>query len=154
MIQRVRMIITVVMIIRVFVIIRVVMIITLVTMLFIQVVPDSAVPVSGSSQQFSEYFLGKSSSSAAAAALCPVSSVSESLPPALPLTDQWTLLKKTECETNKAFCWMNCLELPGECSEREAVCRNNDDRQCCTDSVTENCANMDNTCRSAVVNMK
>ena len=154
MIQRVRMIITVVMIIRVFVIIRVVMIITLVTMLFIQVVPDSAVPVSGSSQQFSEYFLGKSSSSSTSSALCPVSSVSESLPPALPLTDQWTLLKKTECETNKAFCWMNCLELPGECSEREAVCRNNDDRQCCTDSVTENCANMDNTCRSAVVNMK
>ena len=153
MIQRVRMIITVVMIIRVFVIIRVVMIITLVTMLFIQVVPDSAVPVSGSSQQFSEYFLGKSSSSSSSA-LCPVSSVSESLPPALPLTDQWTLLKKTECETNKAFCWMNCLELPGECSEREAVCRNNDDRPCCTDSVTENCANMDNTCRSAVVNMK
>ena len=135
---------------RVSMIIAVVMIIILVTMLLIQVVPDSAVPVSGSSQHFSEYFLGKSSSSA----LCPVSSVSESLPPALPLTDQWTLLKKTECETNKAFCWMNCLELPGECSEREAVCRNNDDRQCCTDSVTENCANMDNTCRSAVVNMK
>lgn len=40
---------------------------------------------------------------------------------------------------------MNCLSLPSEPCEA-VVCRNSEDRPCCTDTVTDNCANMDSTC--------
>ena len=45
---------------------------------------------------------------------------------------------------------MNCLDLPpsDQCSfPSNVVCLNVDDKQCCTDDVTENCANMDSSCR-------
>ena len=111
-----------------------------------QTVPESATPVSGSSQPFSEYFHGKSSSdeSLEPLSVCPVTSVS-SHHQASPLTQQWSQLKKTECDTDKAFCWMNCLSLPSEPCDH-VVCRNSEDRPCCTDTVTDNCANMDSTC--------
>ena len=42
---------------------------------------------------------------------------------------------------------MNCLELPS-CGQDQAVaCLNSASSQCCTDSVTEDCANMDPSCR-------
>ena len=42
---------------------------------------------------------------------------------------------------------MNCLDLPLSCGPDQPVeCLNSASSQCCTDSVTENCANMDNTC--------
>ena len=41
---------------------------------------------------------------------------------------------------------MNCLELPS-CGQDQAVaCLNSASSQCCTDSVTEDCANMDHSC--------
>ena len=42
---------------------------------------------------------------------------------------------------------MNCLDLPASCQPGQTVeCLNSASTQCCTDSVTENCANMDQTC--------
>ena len=42
---------------------------------------------------------------------------------------------------------MNCLDLPTSCQAGQAVeCLNSARTQCCTDSVTENCANMDQSC--------
>ena len=82
--------------------------------------------------------------------VCPLTPTPSSLPPSLPLQQEWSQLKRTECETNKAFCWMNCLDLPpsDQCSfPTNVVCLNVDDKQCCTDDVTENCANMDSSCR-------
>ena len=116
---------------------------------FLQTVPDSATPLSGSSQSFSEYFHGKSSSddSLEPLSLCPVSptAVAHGQHQAQPLTQQWSQLKKTECDTDKAYCWMNCLSLPSEQCDH-VQCRNSEDRPCCTDSITQDCANMDNTC--------
>ena len=126
-----------------------------------KVVPDSAVPVSNHHHghhgthgshgvKFEEYFAGKTSSDTVSEelGLCPLSSTPELLPESLPLQQQWSQLKKTECDTNKAYCWMNCLELPADadtCGQVE--CLNIGHKQCCTDTVTENCANMDPTCR-------
>ena len=41
---------------------------------------------------------------------------------------------------------MNCLALPSCQPDQTAECLNSGQTQCCTDSVTENCANMDQTC--------
>ena len=42
---------------------------------------------------------------------------------------------------------MNCLDLPASCQPGETVeCRNSGQTECCTHSVTENCANMDQSC--------
>ena len=42
---------------------------------------------------------------------------------------------------------MNCLDLPASCQPGQSVeCLNSASTQCCTASVTENCANMDQTC--------
>ena len=118
-----------------------------------KIVPDTAVPVSdhhGShGVMFEEYFAGKTSvdTMLEELGLCPLSTAPE-LPETLPLQQQWSALKKTECDTNKAYCWMNCLELPEDADTCGHVeCLNIGHKQCCTDSVTENCANMDPTCR-------
>ena len=42
---------------------------------------------------------------------------------------------------------MNRLDLPLSCGPDQPVeCLNSASSQCCTDSVTENCANMDQSC--------
>ena len=41
---------------------------------------------------------------------------------------------------------MNCLALPSCQPDQTAECLNSGQTQCCTDSVTENCANMDQSC--------
>merc|ERR550532_3783490 len=59
----------------------------------------------------------------------------------------WAALKSSECSHSSAYCWMNCLDLPTSCQAGQAVeCLNSARTQCCTDSVTENCANMDQSC--------
>jgi len=124
-----------------------------------KIVPDTAVPVSesgdhhhGDKVEFGDYFAGKirGQRDLEDMSVCPLTPAPSSLPPSLPLQQEWSQLKRTECETNKAFCWMNCLDLPpsDQCSfPANVVCLNVDDKQCCTDDVTENCANMDSSCR-------
>ena len=56
-------------------------------------------------------------------------------------------LKTTECSHSEAYCWMNCLELPTSCPQSPVECINKDSKPCCTDTITEDCANMDQSCR-------
>ena len=115
-----------------------------------KIVPDTAMPLSSSGHhglKFGDFFSGKVSSRPLEeeASLCPLSGPAPGLPSASPLQQQWNGLKKTECDTDKAYCWMNCLDLPRDpCSDTQVpVCRNSNNQQCCTDTVTESCANMD-----------
>ena len=41
---------------------------------------------------------------------------------------------------------MNCLELPTTCQQSPVQCINLEEKPCCTDTVTENCADMDQSC--------
>ena len=58
----------------------------------------------------------------------------------------WSRLQRQMCEDGKAYCWMGCMDLPSECEADVAVCVNQDDLPCCTETVTENCLNMDGSC--------
>jgi hypothetical protein len=64
------------------------------------------------------------------------------------VTEKWSSLKKHECDTNEAYCWMNCLEVPS-CPINESLiqCTNKAGVQCCTDTITEHCQNMDQSCQ-------
>jgi len=118
-----------------------------------KVVPDTATPAHSSHHHhspvlFRDFFMsgaGSKEPQNEAVSLCPVAS--ESLPAPMPLEQEWSQLKKIECDTNEAFCWMNCLDLPRDTCHESVVCLNRDQHQCCTDTITENCANMDNSCR-------
>lgn len=118
-----------------------------------KVVPDTATPAQFSQHHhspvlFRDFFMsgaGSKEPQNEAVSLCPVAS--ESLPVPMPLEQEWSQLKKIECDTNEAFCWMNCLDLPRDTCHDSVVCLNRDQHQCCTDTITENCANMDNSCR-------
>jgi len=116
-----------------------------------KIAPDTAIPLSSGHHglQFGDYFSGKASSKPVeeAASLCPLPGLVPELPVASPLQQDWADLKKTECDSGKAFCWMNCLDLPkDQCSDTDLVCRNGVSKQCCTDTVTQDCANMDPSC--------
>ena len=65
----------------------------------------------------------------------------------LALEKSWSTLKTTECSHSEAYCWMNCLELPTTCPHNPVQCINKDAKPCCTDTITEDCANMDQSCR-------
>merc|ERR1719361_399424 len=53
---------------------------------------------------------------------------------------------KEQCDDGQAYCWMSCLDVPQECGETAISCKNQEDLPCCTDTVTENCLDMDPTC--------
>jgi len=54
---------------------------------------------------------------------------------------------KEQCDKGQAWCWMNCLNVPQEpCANATITCTNQYDKPCCTDTVTENCENMDQSC--------
>ena len=118
-----------------------------------KIVPDTAMPLSSSGHhglKFGDFFSGKVSSRPLEeeASLCPLSGPAPGLPSASPLQQQWNGLKKTECDTDKAYCWMNCLEVPSSCPDSMPVeCINRDSAPCCTDTITEGCENMDQSCR-------
>ena len=45
-----------------------------------------------------------------------------------------------QCNEGEAFCWMNCLPLPDDCSENEQPhCIGTDNAQCFNDSMDNNC---------------
>ena len=87
-----------------------------------KIAPDSAMPLSSGQHglQFGDFFSGKAASKPVeeAASLCPLPGLVPELPVASPLQQDWADLKKTECDSGKAFCWMNCLDLPkDQCSD-------------------------------------
>ena len=91
-----------------------------------KIAPDTAMPMSSGHHHhgtnFGEYFSGKASAKPLkeAASLCPLSGLVSELPVASPLQQDWTDLKKTECDSGKAYCWMNCLDLPqDQCSDTQ-----------------------------------
>jgi len=52
-----------------------------------------------------------------------------------------------QCGEGQAYCWMNCLDVPQEpCANATTICKNQYDKPCCTDTVTENCESMDQSC--------
>ena len=59
----------------------------------------------------------------------------------------WSRLQRQMCEDGQAFCWMSCLDLPSECVVNEATCVNQDNLPCCSETVTENCEDMDVSCQ-------
>ena len=93
-----------------------------------KIAPDNAMPLSSGHQHhglnFGDYFSGKASAQPLeeAASLCPLSDLAPELPVASPLQQDWSDLKMTECDSGKAFCWMNCLDLPHhECSDTQVL---------------------------------
>ena len=93
-----------------------------------KIAPDTAMPLSSGHHHhgpnFGDYFSGKASAEPLeeAASLCPLSGLVSELPVASPLQQDWADLKMTECDSGKAFCWMNCLDLPPQqCSDTQ-VC--------------------------------
>jgi len=75
--------------------------------------------------------------------LCPIKKPAYQLA----LEKSWTTLKSTECSKSEAYCWMNCLELPTSCPDTPVQCLNSAKQQCCTDTIKENCQNMDQSCK-------
>ena len=59
----------------------------------------------------------------------------------------WFRLQRQMCEDGQAFCWMSCLDLPSECGVDVATCVNQDNLPCCSETVTENCEDMDVSCQ-------
>jgi len=52
-----------------------------------------------------------------------------------------------QCSEGQAYCWMNCLDVPQEpCANATTICKNQYDKPCCTDTVTEDCESMDQSC--------
>ena len=61
--------------------------------------------------------------------------------------DTWSQLQRQQCDGDQAYCWMGCLDLPPGCDATAAICTNMDELPCCTDTVTENCLDMDASCQ-------
>jgi len=59
----------------------------------------------------------------------------------------WRGLQMAQCAENTAYCWMDCLDLPAQCTETQSECVNADSKPCCTEDITENCEAMDDTCQ-------
>merc|ERR1719495_3034583 len=90
---------------------------------------------------FEEYFTGQKNS---VSEVCPIKKPAYQLA----LEKSWRTLKTTECSHSQAYCWMNCLEVPSSCPDSmPAECINRDSALCCTDTITEGCENMDQSCR-------
>eukprot|EP00092_Neocalanus_flemingeri_P002133 GFUD01002273.1.p1 GENE.GFUD01002273.1~~GFUD01002273.1.p1 ORF type:complete len:546 (-),score=175.52 GFUD01002273.1:534-2171(-) len=75
--------------------------------------------------------------------LCPIKKPAHQQ---LALESSWSALKTEECSHSQAYCWMNCLELPTTCPQSPVQCSNSDSKPCCTDTVTEDCEAMDQSC--------
>jgi len=58
----------------------------------------------------------------------------------------WSGLQKAQCEEGTAYCWMGCYDLPDTCSMASSQCVNEEDQPCCTEDVTQDCQNMDDSC--------
>ena len=59
----------------------------------------------------------------------------------------WEDLLTGQCEEGQAYCWMGCLSLPPDCTEDQAICVNDLAETCCTETVTEDCLDMDGSCQ-------
>jgi len=65
----------------------------------------------------------------------------------LAVESSWSAMKQTQCEGSKAYCWMDCLDLPSSCMLDASVqCINSESKPCCTDTITTNCEEMDQSC--------
>jgi len=110
-----------------------------------KVVPLDAFPTNMATQKlkkktlFEEYFTGVKSP---ASEVCPIKKPAYQLS----LEKSWDTLKTTECSKSQAYCWMNCLDLPSSCAADQVECINKDSKPCCTDTRTEDCENMDQSC--------
>ena len=58
----------------------------------------------------------------------------------------WSGLQKAQCDEGKAYCWMDCLDLPTTCSMAASECVNGEAKQCCTEDITQDCEDMDTSC--------
>ena len=98
---------------------------------YLQVAPASSKPRSGESDEtFEEFFLhGEWSQESVCRGV-----------------KSWDDLQQQQCGEGQGYCWMGCLDLPPGCSLENSVCLNNDDLPCCTETVTDNCENMDVSC--------
>eukprot|EP00090_Calanus_glacialis_P033852 TRINITY_DN5638_c0_g1_i1.p1 TRINITY_DN5638_c0_g1~~TRINITY_DN5638_c0_g1_i1.p1 ORF type:complete len:545 (-),score=136.05 TRINITY_DN5638_c0_g1_i1:1228-2862(-) len=111
-----------------------------------KVVPMDAFPTNMEAQKmkkrnlFEQFFNGVKN---AASEVCPITKPAYQLA----LEKSWSTLKTTECSHSEAYCWMNCLELPTTCPQSPVQCINKDAKPCCTDTITEDCENMDQSCR-------
>ena len=63
------------------------------------------------------------------------------------VTAGWSRLQRQMCEDGQAYCWMGCLSLPPDCTEDQAICVNDLAETCCTETVTEDCLDMDGSCQ-------
>jgi len=115
-----------------------------------KVVPMESFPsnpeavTAGGNNMFHQYFSGHVS---VPEDLCPVTlSVPQSLSVQARLVQE---LNIHSCQAGHAYCWMNCLEVPDDCSA-PAQCINKERLPCCTDNVTidntPTCRNMDSSC--------
>jgi len=100
------------------------------TMARMKVLPDTAFSKSKSGKSFGDFFMGSTRDNARLGAV----------------NLAWTELQEAQCNEGYAYCWMDCYELPEDCKLSESECITYDDKQCCTEDITENCENMNDEC--------
>lgn len=110
------------------------------------VAPKEAVPVSGKSIKFEDFFIGHDDNSKSD--LCPSAHTQVFKPKSSEIL--WRKARQAGCEEGTQFCWMSCLPIDTQCPAQGQSCYSSSHQPCCKENETpedHGCLDMDVSCQ-------
>ena len=112
------------------------------------VAPKEALPYSGESVKFGEFFMAVEDNQLSTSNLCPAMKKSHQRSPLSASAILFRKARNEMCDEGTEFCWMGCLPVDSSCPSAQQTCYSSSHQPCCLEGQTaaDGCADMDPTC--------